>query len=105
VLVAGGVSASGRYLATAELYDPASRTWTTTGSLRGRRCCHTATLLPNGNVLVAGGSRDLPIAGAELYHPVSGTWTAADSLDTARLIHMATLLRNVKVVVAGGEDT
>jgi len=62
-------------------------------------------LLPNGNVLVAGGSSDLPIAGAELYDPVSGTWTATDSLDTARFIHTATLLRNGKVLVAGGEDT
>ena len=49
VLVAGG------YIASAELYDPASGTWTNTGSMSTARAGHTATLLPNGKVLVAGG--------------------------------------------------
>ena len=54
VLVAGGFNASS-YLTSAELYDPASGTWTTTGSLNTARGWHTATLLPNGKVLVAAG--------------------------------------------------
>jgi hypothetical protein len=54
VLVAGGVDFSNVF-ASAELYDPASGAWTATGSLATARYLHTATLLPNGKVLVAGG--------------------------------------------------
>ena len=53
VLVAGGLNTGS--LTSAELYDPASGSWTFTGSLINRRDFHTATLLPNGKVLAAGG--------------------------------------------------
>ena len=69
VLVAGGLGNSGT-LTSAELYDPASGSWTATGSLNTARYYHTATLLPNGMVLVAGGtSTGSPLASAELYDP------------------------------------
>jgi len=90
--------------ATAELYDPASGTWTFTGKLNRPRFSHTATLLQNGMVLVAGGttSNYKLTAKAELYDPASGTWTETDSLNTARSSHTATLLQNGMVLVAGG---
>ena len=84
VLVAGGdrgYYAVPRALASAELYDPVSGTWTATGSMSVGRYRHSATLLPNGKVLVAGGNvsssaqigSDCCLASAELYDPVSGT--------------------------------
>jgi hypothetical protein len=69
VLVAGGFYSGSSVLASAELYDPASGTWTATGNLNTARYAHTATLLPNGKVLVAGG-QDSSFnfsASAELY--------------------------------------
>src|SRR5206468_8950156 len=78
-------------------------TFDNTGTLATARQVHTATLLPNGKVLVAGGlgpSGDL--ASAELYDPASGTWSATGSLVTVRYGHTATLLPNGKVLVAGG---
>src|SRR6266480_6569817 len=78
-------------------------TFNNTGSLNTARYVHTATLLPNGKVLVAGGDNGSALSSAELYDPVSGTWTATGSLGTARKNHTATLLASGKVLVAGGE--
>src|ERR1051326_6950113 len=79
-------------------------TWEVTGSLATPRDAHTATLLPNGQVLVAGGfdATGTTSESAELYDPVTGRWTATGSMATARASHTATLLPNGQVLVAGG---
>lgn len=84
-----------------------SGTWTLSGSLSTARTNHTATLLPNGQVLVAGGSdpAGTVLSSAELFNPASGTWTVTGSMATARRVHTATLLPNGQVLVAGGIST
>jgi Calx-beta domain/Galactose oxidase, central domain/Kelch motif len=88
-----------------ELYDPTTGVWSITGSLKIPRLNHTATLLLNGKVLVAGG---MTIGGitnsAELYDPNTGTWSITGGLIAARYGHTATLLQDGKVLVAGGSD-
>ena len=84
------------------LVDPG---WTTVGSMTTARYSHTATLLPSGKVLVAGGWNNSSggfLASAELYDPVAGTWSTTGSLSTARYGHTATLLPSGKVLVAAG---
>ncbi len=109
VLVAAGFISidNGQLANSAELYDPATGIWGNTGNLNTGRAYHTATLLPNGNVLIAGGfnfSNDLPniIDSAEIYDSTTGTWSNTASLNTARRFHTATLLLNGKVLAAGG---
>ena len=106
VLVAGGLTnfLKQSYLFSAELYDPATGTWTITGSLNTARVWHTATLLTNGMVLVAGGWTQASgqFSSAELFNPTTGTWTNTRSMNNARSSHTSTLLTNGMVLVAGG---
>ena len=79
--------------------------WRITGDLVTARYVHKATLLPNGQVLVAGGYGPdccTMLASAELYDPATGMWTATGSMTTPRVDHTATLLQNGQVLVAGG---
>src|SRR5579862_9427228 len=78
-----------------------------TGSMNVGRELHTATLLPSGQVLVAGGCclAGIGMPFAELYDPSSGTWTLTGSMNVARYDHTATLLPSGQVLVAGGYTT
>jgi large repetitive protein len=111
VLVAGGfnepVPGAFSYLSSAELYNPATGKWTVTSSMTTPRLGHTATLLPDGQVLVAGGEATVNgaftvFASAELYNPAAGTWTRTGRMNAAREQHTATLLTNGQVLAAGG---
>lgn len=103
VLIAGGVGAAGS-LARAELYAPGAGTWTQAGSLAVARSLHTATRLPDGRVLAAGGfgTNAQPLNGAEVFDPATARWNTTASLNTARGSHTATLLPTGKVLAAGG---
>jgi N-acetylneuraminic acid mutarotase len=107
VLVAGGLnknpSGADVYLAGTEVYDPASGTWATAPDLAQSRTAHTATLLPNGKVLVVGGASGFTaIQAAEEYDPASNTWASAGSTASPHAGHTATLLQNGKVLIAAG---
>src|SRR3954468_17754170 len=107
VLVVGGLVTNQNQsegLATAELYDPATGSWAFTGSLSGARYGHSATLLADGTVLVAGGTNlnDVLVGSAEIYNPATGLWHSVGNLTTARRAHSASLLPSGKVLVAGG---
>ncbi len=81
----------------------ASPSWTYTGNVSTARAGHTATLLQNGKVLIAGGATSSNVANsAELYDPTTGAWSVTGGLNVPRYLFTATLLRNGKVLVAGG---
>ena len=115
VLVSGGISLISGALsavATAEVFDPATKAFRNTGGLtesRGR-VSHTASLLPDGRVLLAGGwgeggnGQRTILDSAELFDPASGRYSAAGNMRIARSSHTATLLFDGRVLLAGGRS-
>ena len=123
VLLAGGIDASSQPTAVSEIFDPeatrdsarpeAKGAWSAARSMGAARFGHTATVLPNGKVLVAGGSYEGGrLAGAELFDPASGRWKAAGEMSTPRggsapasgPNFTATLLKDGSVLVVGGSE-
>jgi N-acetylneuraminic acid mutarotase len=103
VLVAGGFK-DGATLNSAEIFDPETGSWIETAPLGSDRSGHTATLLPGGMVLIAGGF-DSTITGlhsAQIFNPSIGKWINVATMHTSRAGHSATLLPDRSVLVTGG---
>jgi hypothetical protein len=86
-------------------------TFRTSGNMTTPRGGHTATLLPNGRVLIVGGFREVAFGGANLvltttgrYDPLTGALTPAGDMTTPRASHTATLLPDGRVLIAGCQD-
>lgn len=109
LLVSGGDDDFGTSFASAEVFDPATGTFSATAAMAMPRTQHTATRLQDGRVLVTGGT-DSPdaltgqTASAEIYAPATGTWSSAPSMSFPRVYHTATLLPDGRVLVVGGFD-
>jgi hypothetical protein len=119
VLIAGSWSDDPGPNSLAELYDASNETFNLTGNMTARRANHTVTLLPDGKVLIAGGSSGTSftstagigvsffccVASAELYDTSSGLFAGTGSMAVNRGGHTATLLNSGEVLIAGGVGT
>jgi len=107
VIVGGnGHSSTGAAAGVAELYDPNTGAWTSSGTMKRPRWIDTGTVLPDGTVLFAGGSYfsggDIFLSSAEVFNPLKGTFAYVGSMTSMHAGNSATLLKNGDVLVAGG---
>jgi hypothetical protein len=118
VLVAGGLIVLGPsepdFHSRAEIYDPGSGKFLWVSNMSNARYDHTATLLPNGQVLIAGGTNSVrhdvyhhagnALATSEIYDPATRTFTSSGSMTYGRYLHRATMLDSGVVLITGGYD-
>ena len=116
VLVCGGrttnvgTTPGAGVITSAEIYNPATNTWTATGSLNIARRSAVATLLNDGRVLITGGSDRAsatsaqPMSSNEIYNPATGTFTLIGNMTTQRASHSAVLLNDGTVFINGGSN-
>jgi hypothetical protein len=114
VLIAGGSAGRrfeggrwiGEVVATAELFDPVTRSFRSAGSMSTPRAHHAAVRLADGRVLLAGGYHDRSdaLGSAEIYDPASGAFGPTGSLRAARVPEVAVLLKDGRVLIPGGSD-
>lgn len=108
VLVIGGSTGDypvteDRTLNLCEIFDETIGKWGIADSMKTRRRYHSATLLKDGRVLVAGGTSSVhPLSSCEIYDPTTNKWSYAASMNRARESHSAILLPDNKVLVTGG---
>jgi N-acetylneuraminic acid mutarotase len=109
VLVTGGINfyQDEKMSASTELYDPATGVWTGAGPLRLGRHSHTATLLDDGRVLVAGGynpnvNTGIILSSVEIYDPANGSWSVTNSMTSHRYAQLDVLLPGGRILQAGG---
>jgi hypothetical protein len=106
ILVTGGLIISNGFgfcTPSVELYNPGTGTWTLANPMNQPRSGHTASLLPDGKVLVAGGDNsDSYTTVAEIYDPTAGTWTTTVPLAVGREDPAMVVLHNGTVLIAGG---
>ena len=104
VIVAGGIDVELGFLASAELYDPTSRTFTVTGSMATTRSGAAAILLGDGRVLVTGGqTTNAVLTNAEIYDPTTGKFTpTANHMPEPHFLHAIAMMPGGSVLVAGG---
>ena len=85
---------------SAEVFDPATGTWTSAGATSVGHSQHTATLLQDGRVLIAAGIGKVDTA--EIYDPATDSWTVTEPMTKTRADHAASLLPDGRVLVTGG---
>ena len=100
----------GDTLSTTEIYDPSENSWNTVAELKRARLGHRSTLLPDGRVLVTGGTTveegELlgPETTAEIYDPILNEWSLISTNLVPRKDHSAVLVPGGKVILIGGGD-